>query len=721
MKKNIYIFSTFLFLNFGVLAQQPLDKTQKFESKMSDLLKEDKELMFQTNKVPDAFKDESIIVLAEKVKISFYGKASLTSSLTYVHKKILLNDIAALEAFSEYTFDKPNGANAMQLNVIKTDGSVIKVDLKDAVKDEKKLKIRSYNFSFSEEKQKIALKNLEVGDVLEYVGLFDKWQGNYQSTFYLASEYSIVASKIIYEVEKDNFYVAYKSINNCPQFKTNKVSNVITYTLEDTMRSSYEEELEDITAYTEPHFKIHVIPSYMVKNFAFKYQIGKAKTAVTEIDLKQEVLKEMKLLTGSSSEYYIDYIEQYGYRQTDAEFLKTYFYYLRNRIYTETVTFDTKPQSFGLSLMNKMIRGAQKRKIQYEIVLLKDKDEGRFDDILFEDELYWGVIFKTAEADVSFYSFHLFAHPNEMPSDFEGTEAYRLKVGSTIAKTTIEKYQIPVTQNTHNTYLTKMNASFSGGIDSLKVNQHVVLKGYYRNNTKFDLLNRYDYFNLFLKQLKEEKVLNDTNLHFYFITNKAYLNYDETFIKSEEIRGRELFKKNQNDRLKRYFENGHKSESYTLLKYNQYQILSDSKSPDSNWLEWREDLVIGDVATKIDDKLMVLEVGKIFSGMYQINNDKNREVRSKPFVIKFNRAFTTELALTIPEGYKIKDVSQLNRLFENSTGKFSTVASIQGNTLNIILNKEYKANTYAKETWPEYISFLDAAAGFNQVKIVLEK
>ncbi len=721
MKNTIYIFSAILFLTFSVSAQQRMNKTEKFESKMTDLLKEDKEAMFKTNRAPEAFKDESIVVLAEKVKISFYGKGALTSSLTYVHRKILLNDIAALEASSEYTFDKPNDANAMQLNIIKTDGSIVKVDLKDAVKDERKLKIRSYNFSFSEEKQKIALKNLEVGDVLEYVGLFDKWQGNYQSTYYLASEYSIVSSKIVYEVEKDNFYVAYKMINDCPQFKTGKVKNLITYTLEDTMRRSYEDELEDIPAYTEPHFKMRVIPNHLVGNYAFKYQKGKAKTTVTEIDLKQEALWMTENLEGSSSEYYIDYIEKFGYRQTDAEFLKSYFYYLRDRIYVETATFDATPQSRKLNLMNKMIRAANKWRIPYEIVFLKDKDEGRFSDILFEDELYCGVIFKTPEEEVSFYSFHLFAHPNEMPSDFEGTEAYRVKIGSSIAKTTVKKYQVPVTPNTHNTYFTKMNAGFSGGIDSLKLDQHVVLKGYYRNNAKFDLVNRYDYFNKYLKQLTDEKVLTDTNLHYYFITNKAYLDYDEPFIQSEEIRGRELFKKNQSNRLKRHFENDHKNESYTLLKYNQYQIISDSRPADSNWVEWKEDLVIGDVAAKIDDKLMVLEVGKIFSGMYQINNDKNREVRSKPFVIKFNRTFTSELALTLPEGYKIKDLSQLNRTFENSTGKFSTIASMQGNTLNIVLNKEYKANTYEKEKWPQYINFLDAAAGFNQVKIVLEK
>jgi hypothetical protein len=722
MNKIIYIVAVVLLGAGSASAQNnAVAKTEKFESTMKEMLKEDTEPMFKLTVAPAAFKDESVVMLAQKIKVKFYGSGTSSSSMTYVHTRILLNDIAALEEFSEFSFDKPNSSNAIQINIIKKDGKVEPVNLDDAISEEKKMNLRYINFNFSEEKKKIALKNLEVGDILEYVGLFDKWQHNYQATYYFASGNCIVVSKIVYEIEKDKFFVAYKSINKAPLFEITKTKTAVTYTVLDTMRKKYDGELEDMMALSEPHFKMRVIPKSVVNAYDFDYQMGKPKTAVTEKDLKQVVWDQVKNLENSGSEYYLDFIEKYGYRQPDDEYIKTYFYYLRDRIYTASATFDDQPKSQGLGMMNKLIRAAQKRNIPFEILLFKDQTEGRFDDILFEDELYWGVVFNTKEGDVGFYSFHLYAHPDEMPSDYEGTTAYRFKIGSSMAKTTITRFEIPVQPTAHNIYLTKTDAVFLGSNDSLKLNQQIVKKGYYRNTSKFALNNRYDHFNRYLKQLKEEKVIQNDNLRYYFITNYAYIDYDKDFIDSEELRCREVFRQNQSDHLKRYFESAHQSEKYKVLQYNDYKILSDSRSPDSNWVEWNEELIIGDITHKVNDKMTVLEIGEIFSGMYQINSDKNREVRTKPFMIRFNRSYISDLTLKLPEGFKIKDLTMLNTTFENKTGKFTTVASMNGNVLHVVLTKSYKANTYKKEEWPEYIAFLDAAASFNQVKIVLEK
>jgi hypothetical protein len=560
-----------------------------------------------------------------------------------------------------------------------------------------------------------------VGDILEYISLVDSWQANYQKTYYFASDYSIVGAKIIFEYEPDNFMMAQKCINNCPPFRMTKSKSNIVYTIEDTMRMKYVEELEDIPALTEPHFKIHVIPKRLRPYFGFQFTNGTSKTKITEDDLKNEVYTTINKLSESNSEYYIDFIEKYGYHQSDAEYLRTYFYYMRDHFFTESVTFYDKPKSSGLSLMNKLIRGAQKRKIPFEIVLMKDKDEGPFDDLLFEDELYWAVIFKTSEGELSFYSFHLFSHPNEIPSDYEGTEAYRFKIGSSAKNTQITKFTIPSTSSEKNTYHTLLNVQFDNGIDSVNVVQRCILKGYYRNNIKFDLINRNDYFYAYLNQLREFKIIQNNDLRYYFVTYKAYNNFNKTFIDNEELRGRELFKVNQSNNLKQYFEQGHRKERYKLLKFKEYKIISDSRSPDSNWVEWEEKLSIGDIVKQVNQEFLVLEVGKIFSGMYQINGDRNREVRTKPIFIKYNRSIISDLSIKLPDGYKIKDVTKLNKKFENTLGSFTTTASTQGNMLTINLNKTYKANTYQKENWSDYISFLDAAAAYNQTKIILEK
>ncbi|MBK8953233.1 MAG: hypothetical protein IPM85_14165 [Chitinophagaceae bacterium] len=58
---------------------------------------------------------------------------------------------------------------------------------------------------------------------------------------------------------------------------------------------------------------------------------------------------------------------------------------------------------------------------------------------------------------------------------------------------------------------------------------------------------------------------------------------------------------------------------------------------------------------------------------------------------------------------------------ENEVGTFAVQASVEGNTLNILVKKHYKNGTVKKEDWSKLVAMLDAAFNFSQKKVLLKK
>ncbi|MBK6642258.1 MAG: hypothetical protein IPG39_14050 [Bacteroidetes bacterium] len=85
------------------------------------------------------------------------------------------------------------------------------------------------------------------------------------------------------------------------------------------------------------------------------------------------------------------------------------------------------------------------------------------------------------------------------------------------------------------------------------------------------------------------------------------------------------------------------------------------------------------------------------------------------------RAFNYEIAVTIPDGYKVEGIDKLNKDVDNATGFFKSTAKVEGNQLIITASKAYKTIYEKKENWPEMVKFLDEAYKFTQVKVVLKK
>jgi hypothetical protein len=262
MKK--ILFPLFLFTSLLCFAQSK--KTIKEYTQMTEEIEKSiwgtEDTLFASNKLPEQYKNESAVILAKRQTISSEKKGvylyfilfSTDSRKAYnnntIREKIYINDQAALKEYSEFSFkklmNKSYGSifssyaySFIGIRLIKPDGSIKKVNI-----DESAVTIKEGN---SNAESKIAIPDLEVGDVIDYyirVSIKESLAyggSQIDDQIVLASEYPIVKYAYTLEIDK-NFGAWYYRFNNAPSFKVTKneeeKSNVLSLNVQNVEKIS---------------------------------------------------------------------------------------------------------------------------------------------------------------------------------------------------------------------------------------------------------------------------------------------------------------------------------------------------------------------------------------------------------------------------------------------------------------------------------------------------
>lgn len=178
------MFLLLLSIGIGFVASAQSKEEEKYRQQSEELRKEVwawVQPQFKVREVPSQFANASKVVIAHhtelaadtKSKFAFYGlgfgvKKDMTIMET-VREVIKLNDKKALEEYSEFSFTQLIGASGFSYNakatsfigirVIKPDGTIKEVNADDIVLTRE---------SKTEKKTKIAIPDLQVGDVIDY-------------------------------------------------------------------------------------------------------------------------------------------------------------------------------------------------------------------------------------------------------------------------------------------------------------------------------------------------------------------------------------------------------------------------------------------------------------------------------------------------------------------------------------------------------------------------
>jgi hypothetical protein len=99
-------------------------------------------------------------------------------------------------------------------------------------------------------------------------------------------------------------------------------------------------------------------------------------------------------------------------------------------------------------------------------------------------------------------------------------------------------------------------------------------------------------------------------------------------------------------------------------------------------LNYTNKFELGDMIKMAGDNLLVSIPGLIGEQLFVAPDQRKREVDA---YMGFPRSMRNIINFTIPAGYKAVGVQNLNMNIDNEAGAFAVQASVEGNTLNILV------------------------------------
>ena len=124
------------------------------------------------------------------------------------------------------------------------------------------------------------------------------------------------------------------------------------------------------------------------------------------------------------------------------------------------------------------------------------------------------------------------------------------------------------------------------------------------------------------------------------------------------------------------------------------------------------------------DGLVYLKVGKVIglqSNLF-VDNKRINEIE-----INFPNSYEYEIDIEIPNGYRVSDYSELNKSKEfisvdgSISAKFDSKATLNNNTIYIVIEEFYKNLRYDKGRYQEFREVINAAAKFYESTVILEE
>jgi hypothetical protein len=168
-----------------------------------------------------------------------------------------------------------------------------------------------------------------------------------------------------------------------------------------------------------------------------------------------------------------------------------------------------------------------------------------------------------------------------------------------------------------------------------------------------------------------------------------------------------------------YLQKQIEGEGLEVEKYDNFTLLKDGRYEESSSLSFKENYSLKKLINKAGRNYLV-DIGKFIGGQIKLE-EKEMQTRDNDIWLAYARTISNNITLNIPKGYTVDGWQDLNMNIDNESGSFISTAKLEGDKLVLTTKKVYKKNFDKKESWPNYVSFLEAAYKFSQAKVVLKK
>ena len=667
---------------------------------------------FTVTNTPDKWKEESGVIVAQKTRFSFDKDASKLAVYEITHRRIKLNDRDAVNSYSYVYFRIGSSNDGAGFKVIKPDGTVQDVSLRNAIYVEDATDVPStfapyigkastyYDKSKSRViYYKLAIPGLDPGDIIDYGTIF--YDDNtvkkmsfieFDPIYYVCTrEYPVMSQK--FEIDTDDkSFVNSKSTMGAPEFKETSNGNT-DYTWEDRNR----EKLSDtrwVNSFVElPMVKFQIVFSRVEnKSDLFIGDKGELKQNISPEELARKMNLQYSRLDGS---YYYNlakaYLKQIGASDLkEDEYIYKCYYILRHISFFKAngISSEVFASCFTQCL--------DLRKIPYDLVVTTPNNLTRPENIIFRTEPEWMVRVKGKFV----FNATPFSNPYDMKEEFLGTPAYIISLGKNPTAT-------PVTINgstpDENITTNTIDATLDTASRAMNVIHQKTVTG----------MSKSGYNTLALIYT----TAFDDDYRSYGGEDDLRASLKGAVLESYEEKLRERKKEDKVRKLE-YMKKAFEDDYDNISKYTEFTLNSDGRTWRKQELNYTSKFELADMV-KIAGKDLLVSVPALIGDQLFINSDeRTRELDAS---MSYPRSLRNVINFTIPDGYKAVGVSNLNMTLENSVGTFAVMATVEGNKLSILVKKLYKQAVVKKEDWGKLVEMIDAAYNFTQKKILLKR
>ena len=119
----------------------------------------------------------------------------------------------------------------------------------------------------------------------------------------------------------------------------------------------------------------------------------------------------------------------------------------------------------------------------------------------------------------------------------------------------------------------------------------------------------------------------------------------------------------------------------------------------------------------------LFSVGDLIGAQTELYQDKERIL---PVDSEFQRSYIRTITVTIPEGYAIANLDDINinNAYVNDKNEklmsFDSSYTLDGNTLTIVADEHYRMNHVSTDIYEDYRKVINSAADFNKITLILE-
>jgi hypothetical protein len=723
---------------------------------------------FKVTAVPDKWKNESAVIIAQRTEYLFTRLSSGRNYSTvvrineFIHKRVKLQDKNALEKFSTFNYVTIGKDGSAEYRIIKSIGKEKVVDMKTAVEDDKEIDpiYKPIFFGLDIKSQKIAIPDLEIGDIIDYtLKSTINWDMKIDGVafkpfiFSLANNYPTIYQQYRFTMV-NGMKVQYRNYNGAPNLRFDPKASVygdkesfLSYYFLDKDREKTADVRWNYELRTTPSVKFRVI--LLADNDPSSKGLGEAtvdRAGLNPDDVYKRyagaaayVTPTVTSLVGYTTQY-INKKKEEGILKTDDEIIRDCYYCLRKvfleMYYKGPVHSDVEKYLTGKKLYKKILAlekksGPEKEEredeirisgvtfatalrlalaaqnISAELQVYVPRSLGAWRDAIFMDELDFVVKVKSKRKYYyleAFNNFDSFGTPYQY---LEGAEGYSIAYDEAN-----RYYRATIPATTFNDNLQKQDyaITFNAGMDIVKAERISSYLGHEKTaiigsaNLDRSYLN-YDFAKYHVgptsDKSKKKKAASEA-----VVDSGDNTKYDDPD-KDEHIRERkEIFEKSLKEDL-------------DVDKYEDFELLKDGRYGDTAMLQFKEKFTLKKLLSKAG-KNYIFEVGKLIGDQIKLEPSE-LAARQVDLWIPHARTIENNISITIPVGYSVEGLENLNMTIDNESGSFISNAKLENDKVWISSKKIYKRNFDKKEAWPNYVAFLEPAYKFSQSKIVLKK